>query len=147
MPEGRWPRGATLCLRSGQWPRVPGCDGAGTAQRSYPTSEVKGGGQEELPRIQGQGRWLRVPGCDSAGAAQRSYPTSEVRGSGREELPHARDQGRRLRGAPPHPRSGGCTGTGGPRGTIPRSRSGGAAVSRYPSSEVRSRGCALLEQP
>ena len=34
-------------------------------------------------------------------------------------------------------------GTGGPRGATPRSRSGGAAVRRYLSSEVRSSGCAL----
>ena len=34
------------------------------AERSYPTSEVRGGDK-------------------------RSYPTSEVRGGGREELPHA----------------------------------------------------------
>ena len=33
----------------GQWPRVPGCDGAGIAERSYPASDVRGGGQEELP--------------------------------------------------------------------------------------------------
>ena len=26
------------------WPRVPGCDRAGAAGRSYPTSEVRGGG-------------------------------------------------------------------------------------------------------
>ena len=44
-------------------------------------------------------------------------------------------------------RSGGWTGTGGPRGVIPRWRSGTAAVRRYPSSKVRSSGCALLEQP
>ena len=43
--------------------------------------------------------------------------------------------------------SGGCAGTRGPRGAIPRSRSGGAAVRRYPSSKVRSSGYALLEQP
>ena len=49
-------------------------------------------------------------------------------------------QGQRLGGATPHPRSGGCTGAGGPRGAIPRSRSGGAAVRRYPSSKVRSIG-------
>ena len=46
----------------------------------------------------------------------------------------------------PRPRSGGCAGTGGPRGATPRSRPGGAAVRRYPSSKVRSSGCALLEQ-
>ena len=32
-------------------------------------------------------------------------------------------------------------------GAIPRLRSGGAAVRRYPSSKVRSSGYALLEQP
>ena len=42
----------------GQWLRVPGCDGAGTAERSYPMSEVRGCSQEELPHAQGQGRWL-----------------------------------------------------------------------------------------
>ena len=83
-----------------------------TAERSYPTSEVrgrsgrtpcrKGGGQEELPHIRGQGQRPRVPGCGGAGMAERSYPTSEVRGGdersypaseirggGWEELPHA----------------------------------------------------------
>ena len=38
-------------------------------------------------------------------------------------------------------------GVGGPNGAIPCSRLGGAAVRRYPSSKVRSSGCALLEQP
>jgi len=38
-------------------------------------------------------------------------------------------------------------GAGGPRGATPCSRSGGAAMRRYPSSKVRSSGCALLEQP
>ena len=84
------PRGATPCPRSGaeagrtpcprgsgqeelthvqgpgQHPRVPGCDGAGTAKRSYPTSKV------------------RV-------AAGRSYPTPKVRDSGREEQPHVQE--------------------------------------------------------
>ena len=143
-----------------QWPRVPGCDGAGMAERSYPTSEVgagagrsyptsevRGGSREELPNVRSQGQRPRVPGCDSTGADKRSYPMSEVRGSGREELPHARGQGRRPRQATPHPRSDGCAGTGGPRGAIPCSRSGGAAVRRYPSSKVRNNDCALLQQP
>ena len=34
-----------------------------------------------------------------------------------------------------------------PRGAIPHWRSGTVAVRRYPSSKVRSSGCALLEQP
>ena len=109
-------------------------------------------GQEELPYVRGQdrsredpmpeGRRPRVLGCDSAGTAERSYPTSEVRGSGWEELPPARGLGRRPRVATPRPRSGGCAGAGGPRGATPRSRSGGAAVRRYPSSKLRSSGCA-----
>ena len=52
----------------GQRPRVPGCDGSGMAERSYPVSEVRGGDE-------------------------RSYPASEVRGGGREELPHAQARG------------------------------------------------------
>ena len=79
--QGWRPRGATQCLRSGA-----------AAERSYPTSEARGGGREELPHIQGQGQRLRVPGCDGTGAAERSYPRSEVRGVGREELPTAQGQ-------------------------------------------------------
>ena len=41
-------------------------------------------------------------------------------------------------------KSSGCAGTEGPRGAIPHWRSGRAAVRRYPSSKVRSSGCALL---
>ena len=115
------------------------------AERSYPTSEVgaearrtpcpRGGGREELPHVRGQGWQLRVPGCDSPGAASR------------EVLPHAQGQGRWPRGTTSLPRSGDCTGAGGPRGATPRSRSEVAVVRRYPSSKVRSSGCTLLEQP
>ena len=87
MPKGRRPRGVTERPRSGaeagrtpcpkgggqealphvrgqgQWPRAPGCEGAGTAERSYPASEVRG-------------------------SDERSYPVSEVRGRGREDQPH-----------------------------------------------------------
>ena len=41
----------------------------------------------------------------------------------------------------------GCAGTGGPRGAIPRWRSGTVVVRRYPSSKVRYSSLALLEQP
>ena len=47
---------------------------------------------------------------------------------------------------PERPRSGGCAGAGGPRGATPHSRSGGAALMRYPSSKVRGSGSAFLEQ-
>ena len=58
------------------------------AERSYPSSKVRGGGREELPHVQGQERWPKVPGCDGAGAAERSYPVSEVRGGSQEKQPH-----------------------------------------------------------
>ena len=35
----------------GQQPRVPGCDSAGTAERSYPASKVGGAGPEEIPSV------------------------------------------------------------------------------------------------
>ena len=56
----------------GRRPRMPGCDTAGAAERTYPASEVRGSGREELPHI-------------------------EVRGGGREELPQLRGQGRQPR--------------------------------------------------
>ena len=99
---------------------MPGFDGTGVAERSYPTSGV--------------------------GVAARSYPTPEARVAAG-MLPHIQGQGLWQRGATPRPRSGGCTDAGGLRGATPYSRSGGAAVRRYPSSKVRSSGCALLEQP
>ena len=49
MPEGRQPRGITHVRGQGQRPRVPDCDGIGTAERSYPTSEVRGGSRRSYP--------------------------------------------------------------------------------------------------
>ena len=95
---------------------MPGCDGAGTAERSYPKSEARGGSQEDLPHVQGQGQKPGGPHARRA-AAKRSYPTSEVRGSGR-ECQTATTQER-------------------PRGATPCLRSRGAAEKRYPASEVR----------
>ena len=43
---------------------MPGCDGAGRAERSYPTFKVR------------------------RGAAERRYPATKVRGGSWEELPH-----------------------------------------------------------
>ena len=48
------------------------------AKRSYPVSEVRGGGRNELPHVRVQGQW---PG----GATQ--CPTPEARGGGREDQP------------------------------------------------------------
>ena len=78
------------------------------ADKSYPASEVRGGGweetphirgqdsgREELPRVRGQGRRLggailRPP--RSGAEVGRSYPAFEVRG-GPEETPRVRSHG------------------------------------------------------
>ena len=128
-----WLRGATPCPRSEAEARRTPCQ--------------RGGGQEELPHIRGQEQ--RPKGATHrprSGAAAESARLQQCRSS-REELPHIGGQGRRPGGATPRLRSGGCVGAGGPRGPTPCSRSGGAAVRRYPSSKVRSSGCPLLEQP
>ena len=119
----------------GQRPRMPDCDGAGIAERSYPTYEVRGAAERRYTASEVRGgRWEEL----------LHAPTPKARGSSWEEQPHARGQGRWLGGPTPHR---GCTGTGGPRGAIPHWRSGRAVVRRYPSSKVRSIGCTLLEQP
>ena len=76
MPEGWRPRGDTPRPRSGT-----------AAKRSYPASEVRGGGrvcqaataQEQLERSS--------PLPRSGAVAGRSYPMPEARGSGQEDLP------------------------------------------------------------
>ena len=59
------------------------------AERSYPTSEVRGSSQE-CQAVTGQ-EWARGatprPRSEVA-AAETSYPTSEARGRGQEEQPH-----------------------------------------------------------
>ena len=55
-----WPKGATLRPRSG-----------GAAERRYPTSEVRGGSQEELPH---------APKPEAKGGVERSYPEPWLRG-------------------------------------------------------------------
>ena len=69
---------------------MPGCDSTGTAERSYPTSKVRGRGQEELPHVRSQGRRPRgaTQRLRPGAAARRTYPTPEARGGGREEQPH-----------------------------------------------------------
>ena len=74
-----------ICLSSvppvwgqGQKPGGPHAQGA-AAKRSYPTSKVRGGGQEELPHVWGQGRQQKgvIPHPRSGAAA-------EVRGGSQE---------------------------------------------------------------
>ena len=114
-----WPWGATPRPRSGWWgggrPRAPGCDGAGAAEASYPTSEVRGGGQEELPHAQGQGRWprgatLRPRSCAGASGPRGATPHSRSGEGVREKVPLVQGKEQRLHFA-------------------------GAAVKRYPTSK------------
>ena len=79
MPEGRRPRRVTPCLRSGPRLRVPDCDSTGTAERSYPASEVRGGGPEELPH---------TPKPEVRGGGGEEQPRPEARGGGQEDQPH-----------------------------------------------------------
>ena len=59
---------------------MPGCDGAGVAKMSYPTSEVRTSG------LRG------ATPCPMTGAAkERGNCTSEVRGRGRKEQPHVQE--------------------------------------------------------
>ena len=77
------------------------------------------GGREETARFRNTGQ------KGNQVLNKESY-REQVRGGGGEELHHTS-----------HPRSSGCVGTRGPRRATPRSRSGGAAGRRYPSSKVR----------
>ena len=67
-------RGATPCPRSGA--------------EAWRTPCRRGGGQEELPHVQGQGQQPRVPGCDGLRTAERSYSMSEARDGSQQEIPH-----------------------------------------------------------
>ena len=80
---------------------MPGCDGAGMAERSYPVSKVRGGGQEETPCVRSQGRRPRGatlrPRSGAAGRSHlapeagggtlRSYPEPKARGGSWKEPP------------------------------------------------------------
>ena len=94
MPEGRRPRGAAPCPRSGA-----------VAERSDPTPKARGGGLKELPHVQGVVAAQAQEGLEEllqfkvrrgggeeisllqgkeqqlrfAGAAMKRYPTSKVR--------------------------------------------------------------------
>ena len=114
------------------------------AKRSYSTFKVRRGGSEEIPLVQGKEQWLRfagaavkrylMPPCLRPGvAAGRRNPCPRPGAVARKTNPTSKEpwlHGRRRA-----------------RGATPRSRSGGAAVRRYPLSKVRSSSCTLLEQP
>ena len=73
------------------------------AERSYPTSKVRGRSQEE-PMPEGWRPRGATPRPRSGAAAERSYPPPEVRGGSREcQTATVQEQ---PRGATPCPRSG-----------------------------------------
>ena len=61
---------------------MPDCDGAGTAERSYPTSEVRRGGQEEIPHA------LKPEARGGSWEALPHAPTPGARGGSWEDQPH-----------------------------------------------------------
>ena len=64
----------------GQWPRVPGCDGAGTTERSHPASEVR--------VVAGRSH----PASKVGATVWRSCPAYKARGGGQEEQPTSKEQ-------------------------------------------------------
>ena len=117
---------------------MPGSNGTGMAERSYPASEFRGGGWKETPRVRGQG-W---PGGDiprpRSGAAGWRHPVSEVRG-GQEET--SRVQGQEQPGeATSRPRPGEVTLRSNPE---PQARGGSWEESPTPEA----RACGWEEQP
>ena len=123
--EWKWKRGQEELLHirgPGQQPKVPGCNGTGMAERSYPTTEVRGSSREELPHVQGQRRQPRGATlrprlgavAESARLQQRRSSQKEqlhVQGAvaawaqeGLEELFHVQGQEGQQWGDTPHPR-------------------------------------------
>ena len=47
-------------MANAEFSRVPGCDGAGKAERSYSTFKVGRGGGEQIPLIQGKEQRLHL---------------------------------------------------------------------------------------
>ena len=90
--------------------------GALSAAESYPTSEVRDTGAE-CPAVTVQERPGGVTPRPRSVAARRRHPASEVRGG---DLEEPRTPEARAGGEEEQPRSGGCTGAGGPRGAISR---------------------------
>ena len=86
-----------------------------------------------------------TPHPRSRATAERSHPKSEARGGGREEQPHTRGQGGNWE---EQPHAQGVVAGRVQEGLEEPSHIEGQERGgrRYPSSKVRSRGCALLEQ-
>ena len=124
---------------------MPGCDGAGAAERSYPKSEVRGEGWEEVPYTRDQ--WRRPGGatpclrsgaaageatpCPRSGAvAERSNPTSKQRWLCRHRSAERSYSTFKVR-------RGGGEEIPLVQGKEQRLRFAGAAVKRYPTFKVK----------
>ena len=149
-----WPREGTPCPKGGgqeelphvrgqgQRPRVPGCDGAGKAERSYPASEVRGCNERSYPT---------PPRSRPGAAAGRSYPTpprprpGAAAGRSYPTPPRSRPGAAAGRSypTPPRPRPEAAAGRSYP--TPPRPRPGAAAGRSYSTPEAR--GCSGEDQP
>ena len=102
-----------------------------SAAKSYPTSKVRDSSLE-CQAVMAQERLRGAAPCPRPGVmALRSHPVPKARGGAQEEPPCAGGQGLQPGGATPrlrpgaaagrsNPRNIGRTGTGGPRGAIPR---------------------------
>ena len=118
--------------------RVPDCESAGTAKRSYPASEVgaRPRGDTPRPKPEARGGWRK----------ELTYaPKPKARGGRREELPHDPMPEARVGGREDQPHVQGAMAVWAQEGLEELSH-GRVVVRRYPSSKVRSSGCALLEQ-
>jgi len=136
-----------LKVGAAAWRSSPGPRPGAAAGRSYPMSEVRGGGREEVTHTRGQGLQLRRANPrPRPGAAGRIYPTSQARGRGQEELPPRLRPGAAAWRSYPPPEARGCSqeelpytrGQGRrPGGATQRPKSGAAAGRSYPTPEVR----------
>ena len=88
MPEGWRPRGVTQRPRSGAAAESTRLQRAGTAERRYPASEVRGDDERSYPVSEVRGGWEEQPHVQGAVAARAQ--------EGLEELSHVEGQeGRR----------------------------------------------------
>lgn len=79
----------------GQRQRVPDCNSTGTAEKSYPASEVRGSKERSYPTppslrpgAAGGRSYHSPPRPRPGAAARRRNPMPEARGSSREDQPH-----------------------------------------------------------
>ena len=79
MPKGSGQEELPHVRGQGQWPRVPGCEGTGTAERSYPASKVGGAAGRSYPMPEaGVGHRKEQPYIQGVVAAQAQESLEEL---------------------------------------------------------------------